>query len=210
MPYQGNYPLALRHPAGIALVAGLHAVFIFAFVTGLKTRSAVEPVERMKVIAVPTDVERPVESQLPPPNLTHPVFTEHETEPPLVPLPPEPAKEAVTVDTVPTESGTALPPIHEVVLRGPGIDPHSPLTQPPYPAAAIRGGEEGNLALEVLVGSDGRVRDARVARSSGFPLLDQAAVDEARRHWKLRPGTRDGVPLEQWYTLKVVFHLENR
>jgi periplasmic protein TonB len=210
MPYPGNYPLARRHPAGIALVAGLHAVFIFAFVTGLKTRSAADPLPPLQGVVLPNDPVKPVESQLTTPDLTRPVFRVDMNDPPPVPLPPEPAREGVAVDTASTESGTALPPSHEVVVRGPAIDPHSPLTQPPYPAAAIRGGEEGNLALEVLVGADGRVRDARVARSSGFPLLDQAAVDEARRHWRLRPGTRDGVPLEQWYTLKVVFHLENR
>jgi protein TonB len=90
----------------------------------------------------------------------------------------------------------------------PAVDPHAPLSLPPYPPAAIRAGLEGNLTLEILVGVDGRVRDARVLRSSGMEVLDQAAMEEARRHWRLRPGTRDGLPSEQWYRLKVVFHLD--
>ena len=105
---------------------------------------------------------------------------------------------------------SAIAPPHEAVMTAAAIDPRSPLTQPPYPPAALRAGIEGSLALEVLVGPDGRVRDARVLRTSGSSILDQAAVDEARRHWKLRPATRDGVPFEQWYTLRVVFHLQSR
>jgi hypothetical protein len=50
----------------------------------------------------------------------------------------------------------------------------------------------------------------KVAESSGSSRLDQAAMSEARSHWRLRPATRNGVPFEQWLTLRVVFHLENR
>lgn len=85
-----------------------------------------------------------------------------------------------------------------------------PLTQPPYPTASIRDNETGTVAIEVLVGTDGRVRDARIAQSSGSGRLDEAALREARQHWRLRPATRDGTPFEQWLTLRVVFRLESR
>jgi hypothetical protein len=45
-------------------------------------------------------------------------------------------------------------------------------------------------------------------QSSGSGLLDQAAISEARHHWRLRPATRAGVPFESWYTLRVVFRIE--
>ena len=96
------------------------------------------------------------------------------------------------------------------VVTDAAVDPRHPLTQPPYPPGAIRGNEEGALNLSVLVGTDGRVRDVKVAESSGSSRLDQAAMSEARSHWRLRPATRNGVPFEQWLTLRVVFHLENR
>jgi hypothetical protein len=41
-------------------------------------------------------------------------------------------------------------------------------------------------------------------------LLDQSAVDEAKRRWRLQPATRDGVPFAQWHKLRVVFELRNR
>jgi protein TonB len=90
------------------------------------------------------------------------------------------------------------------------LDARHPLTQPPYPSAAIRFGEEGNLDIEVLVSRNGRVADARIARSSGYPRLDQAALEEARRAWRLKPGTVDGEPIEMWHRIRVTFRLDQR
>jgi protein TonB len=84
------------------------------------------------------------------------------------------------------------------------------LTQPPYPISSRHLAEEGALLLDILVGADGQVHEAKVSRSSGFERLDQAALSEAKQHWRLRPATRNGVAFEQWLTLRVVFRLEDR
>ena len=96
------------------------------------------------------------------------------------------------------------------MIDGPAIDPHHPLTQPPYPMSSRRIAEEGALLLDILVSADGHVRDAKVSQSSGFDRLDQAAMSEAKQHWRLRPATRNGVPFEQWLTLRVVFRFQDR
>ena len=88
-------------------------------------------------------------------------------------------------------------------------DPRRPLTQPPYPAEEIRAGNEGNADLEVYVLPNGRVGDARIARAAAR-ALDESALDEAKRKWRLLPATRDGVPIAQWYRVRVVFKLTNR
>ena len=103
--------------------------------------------------------------------------------------------------------GTAEP---ESVINAAAVDPHHPLTQPPYPMSSRRLAEEGALVLDILVGADGQVHDAKVSRSSGFDRLDQAALSEAKQHWRLRPATRNGVAFEQWLTLRVVFRLAER
>jgi len=90
------------------------------------------------------------------------------------------------------------------------VDPRRPLTQPPYPAASVRFGEEGTVTLELRVARDGRVLDARVLRSSGFPRLDAAAIEEARRAWRLRPATEDGSAIEASYAVRVSFRLDRR
>ncbi len=52
--------------------------------------------------------------------------------------------------------------------------------QPPYPRRARLMGWEGTVVLRVIVSADGSVADVVIHRSSGYPLLDQAAVMAAR------------------------------
>jgi len=88
-------------------------------------------------------------------------------------------------------------------------DARHPLSQPRYPQSEIRGENEGNADVEVYVLPNGRVGDARIVKSSGFERLDQSAIDEAKRNWRLVPATRDGVPFAQWYKVRVTFKLTN-
>jgi protein TonB len=89
-------------------------------------------------------------------------------------------------------------------------DSRYPLTQPPYPPTDQRLGNEGSVDIEIYVMPNGRVADARVVRSSGFERMDQSALDEAKRRWRLAPATRDGVPFAQWHRLRVKFELRNQ
>ena len=50
-----------------------------------------------------------------------------------------------------------------------------------YPLAARRQGLRGTVELDVSLDPSGRVRDVRVARSSSYGILDDAAVDALRR-----------------------------
>ena len=52
--------------------------------------------------------------------------------------------------------------------------------QPKYPRGARLRGEQGNVVLEVEVGVEGTCTAVRVAESSGFAELDEAAVKAAR------------------------------
>ncbi|HLS82474.1 MAG TPA: energy transducer TonB [Steroidobacter sp.] len=53
-----------------------------------------------------------------------------------------------------------------------------------FPVGASGTRRGGTVALEVDVGADGTVMDAMVVDSSGSRVLDRAAVDSARSHWK--------------------------
>ena len=63
--------------------------------------------------------------------------------------------------------------------------------RPYYPLGARLRGEEGAVTVRVWVNDSGRALRCEVARSSGYPLLDEAAVDAARRarYVSTRPGT---------------------
>jgi protein TonB len=89
-------------------------------------------------------------------------------------------------------------------------DPRHPPTQPPYPAEMIRLGKEGVVEVEILVNPDGRVAEARILKSSGFSAFDRSTMEEARRKWRFKPATRDGVPYAQWTRQRVVFELKDQ
>ncbi|MCX7805351.1 MAG: energy transducer TonB [Planctomycetota bacterium] len=96
----------------------------------------------------------------------------------------------------------------------PGVTVDSPpvrtfYVEPVYPEAARRLGVEGWVEVEFAVGTDGRVSDARVLRSSGGGRLDEAALAAIRR-WMFRPALRGGRPVPATCAVRVVFRLEDR
>jgi protein TonB len=58
-----------------------------------------------------------------------------------------------------------------------------------------------------MVGEDGRVVQAMVEKSSGYPRLDEAAK-EALSKCSFKPGTVDGKPEAAWASMKYTWRLE--
>ena len=52
--------------------------------------------------------------------------------------------------------------------------------KPDYPKGARQRGEQGDVVVEMLVNAEGRVDEASVVTSSGFPELDEAALRAVR------------------------------
>jgi TonB family protein len=62
----------------------------------------------------------------------------------------------------------------------------STIRESDYPEEARRQGWTGTALVAVLVGSDGKIKETSIYRSSGFPILDQQAlrmVDRASIWW---------------------------
>ncbi|MDR0869096.1 MAG: energy transducer TonB [Planctomycetota bacterium] len=78
--------------------------------------------------------------------------------------------------------------------------------RPTYPEAARRRRQEGTVWLRLEIDARGDVRTATVDASSGYPLLDDAAV-RAARQWRFRPATRFGQPAAGTVSAPVEFHL---
>lgn len=76
-----------------------------------------------------------------------------------------------------------------------------------YPSQSQRLREEGLVRVRVLIGTDGRAKEAEVAQSSGSSRLDRAAIEGVLRNGRFSPTTRNGVPIEDWYVLPVNFKL---
>ena len=74
--------------------------------------------------------------------------------------------------------------------------------RPVYPPEAQMARLSGTVVLEIRVGADGAVEEARVLRS--IPLLDRAALD-AVRQWKYTPTLLNGVPVPVIMAVTVKF-----
>ncbi|MEI8235061.1 MAG: energy transducer TonB [Verrucomicrobiota bacterium] len=63
--------------------------------------------------------------------------------------------------------------------------------RPEYPAQARRERQEGVVLVAVEIGADGSPVDVALGRTSGFPLLDAAALRAVRR-WRFEPASAAG------------------
>src|SRR5574337_83099 len=77
---------------------------------------------------------------------------------------------------------------------------------PKYPLVAREKGYEGTVYLRVLVRADGRVERLTVDRSSGYEILDRAAIDSVK-DWAFFPAKKGGKSVESWVLLPVKFAL---
>lgn len=79
---------------------------------------------------------------------------------------------------------------------------------PTYPTIAIQSKWEGTVLLRVYIDVNGAVSEVQVARSSGFPVLDGAAVNAVRR-WSGSPATLDGRAVPTTELLPIRFRLRD-
>jgi len=79
-------------------------------------------------------------------------------------------------------------------------------TPPQYPLIARRRGYQGKVLLEVLVKKDGKVGSIRLARSSGYEILDRTAIKGVRK-WLFHPAKRGDELVEMWVKIPVRFQL---
>ena len=77
---------------------------------------------------------------------------------------------------------------------------------PDYPAAARAAQLEGDVVLEAVVGTDGRLRDVTVLQSA-HPLLDDAAKAAVLKY-EYAPALRNGTPEPAKIRIAVSFRLQ--
>jgi len=63
------------------------------------------------------------------------------------------------------------------------------------------------VTIRVLVGIDGIVQRAEIAESSGFDVLDDAAIETVRRRWRFVPAHSAGNAIESWVLVPIRFAL---
>jgi protein TonB len=212
MPYApADESFFTRRTLVFIVIVLLHLGMVWALNSGLSQKVIAKVLGPIETRIIEEDV---IPEDTPPP----PPPPKIETPPPFVP-PPEIAID-IPMDTPPataitqttTTKPVAQPPIQPkpapaIASTPPRVDPKRPPTKPEYPASSRRAGEAGTVVLDLYILPNGRVGEARVRQSSGYPRLDEAAVREAKRSWRFVPGTENGQPVAMWHSTKVTFNL---
>lgn len=78
--------------------------------------------------------------------------------------------------------------------------------QPSYPSSLLVREIEGSATIRVLIGTDGRVREAIIV-SATHPDFGKAAARQALKAWRFKPAMRGNEPVEDWVTIPVTFQI---
>jgi protein TonB len=112
-----------------------------------------------------------------------------------------------TINGVPIEVSTAVAvPFPNIVRVGGVVRAPTKVRDaaPVYPEGARASGVQGIVILELTLGVDGTVAEARVVRS--VPGLDEAAL-AAVQQWAFTPTLLNGIPTRVLYNVTVSFQV---
>jgi protein TonB len=197
--------------AGVAL---FHVLMAFGIVASMKIK--VNPITHFMPEAI-TEIEKKL---TPPPEPTPTKFETNPISPPVMPR-----LEVPLVDVPPAEIVTRPPPVNPPTSdkretasggTGGGSQPAAKVKAalssgscetPVYPASAVRDGATGKVRLSLLVGTNGRVSDFRIDKSSGHRALDKAA-GAALSLCRFTPASVDGVPEATWTVMEYIWTLD--
>ena len=201
---------------GIGVVVLLH-LLVGAVLMATMGKDLLKPTEEPVELMIIQDIEPPPEPE--PPKIVEKVAQVPEVKPiekvvpvqKTQPIPTQPTPVAVPtpVAASPSPSPVAAPapapaPVGETrgVTKG-----EAGCKSPDYPRDALMNEEQGNVLISVYVGTDGRVKDAKVKKSSGTRSLDRAA-SKAFSLCAFKPAMKNGEPQESWYDIPYEFVLE--
>jgi periplasmic protein TonB len=168
---------------------------------------------------LPTPPPVPPEPPAPPPPAVEPPLPEPTPElPPAAPTPPaEPPALPTPVAPEPTPPSAPITPAPNptpaLILSAPGqylaVTQPSYLSriEPDYPIEARRQHQQGAVTLALYINTLGSLDKVEVVKSSGHPLLDEAAVD-AMKQSRFHPAYEGNVPVPSRAEVTMTFRLQ--
>jgi protein TonB len=220
--------------AGFAAALILHTVVLY----GLWSYHIIPPPSEVLTVFVsnlnplsPTRIDEPLAPKPPqpapeireaprtvtpsaPPILTSPAPVTSPAEPATPPPPvvksvpaPLPVSSPVVSRLQPQQGATAAP--QPMLLSGELSVSCTERTPPVYPKQSLRLGEQGKSVLLVELDELGRVANITVKTTSGFPRLDEAAIN-AVKTWHCTPAKRNGVTVRSVALQPFNFALKGR
>jgi periplasmic protein TonB len=226
MSYADNNRMSSSRIAAIVVVALLHALLGYAFVTGLAFNVVKKVAQDLKTFNV--EEPPPPEEEPPPPPPEQPQV---ETPPPPVvsppplvrmPTPPPPvavvntAPPTTVITTVATPAPPAPPappppppPAKKVQTARAKANLASYVSDSDYPAAAVRAEEEGTTGFRLEIGPNGRVTNCTVTSSSGSSSLDAATCRIMRSRARFTPAVdSNGNPTSDTHSNRITWRLQ--
>ncbi|NJM50756.1 MAG: TonB family protein [Sphingomonadales bacterium] len=176
------------------------------------------PIDKPVPPAPPPETKQTVEQ----PPIVPPIYAPTPIVPMIDPVDPGPTiGDVMADDPLPPAGSLGEEPKIAAAAEIPKIDPKPPVPifraavrdpryagkfQPDYPRGLLQKEIEGSVTVKVLIGTDGRVREAMVVRAT-HPDFGAATVKKALESWRFKPATRDGKAVEDWQTLSVRFDI---
>jgi protein TonB len=201
----------------IVIVALIHAVLGYAFVTGLGMKYVKKAAEQLNVVDVKEEPPPPDEEPPPPPP-DQPIEPPPVVAPPPIVQTPAPAPPIQTVRTPPPVFNPVPvaappppappPPAVAATRAAPRSAPGSWLSDADYPSRAQREERSGTAGFRLQISPDGRVTDCTITSSTGHSDLDEATCRLLPRRARFKPakGT-DGQPMADTYNGRITWRL---
>ncbi|NIJ24505.1 protein TonB [Sphingomonas japonica] len=208
----------------MVIVALIHAVIGYAFITGLAYKYVKEVQENLETFEVEEPPPPPEEEPPPPPP------EEVATQPPPVVTPP-PIVRTNTPPPVQIQAVRTPPAVYNPVPIAAPPAPPAPVAPPApkavvskaarakgnlgrffgadnYPASAIRAEAEGRATFRIGIGTNGRVTSCEITGSTGNSALDDATCRGARRATFEPAQDQAGNPIASTLTQSITWQLE--
>lgn len=228
-PYQpSEHPALAQRAWQLVAVVGLHVGVAVCLMHTQINKTTMEPVPlRMEVRAIEMppsplpqvaqpEVPKPVAAPPKPmPTVAPPVKRRPQPPAPAPVLAAAPSTEAApsTFATAPTpaapvkEAVASPEPPAPVAVQGPRFDAdYLQNPAPAYPPVSRRMREEGKVLLLVRVSTTGSPEHIQIKQGSGFPRLDEAALDTVQR-WSFVPARRGEETVVANVIVPIVFRL---
>lgn len=219
--------------AGLALVVAAHASALGWLWHSSPVRDDLRELATVMVSFVQPEVRQPPKPEPPTPKPrvepVKPKAVRAPEPPPVLAVPQEvPAPELPTVEHPVVKAPEPVLPVESPVNKAPESmpamaslpAPPAPVTPPrfnadyltnpapEYPRLSRRLGEEGRVLLRVFVTAEGLPSKVEVKTSSGFPRLDESAVQTVW-HWKFVPARQADQPVAAWVLIPINFSLRS-
>jgi protein TonB len=210
--------------AAIVIVALLHALLGYAFVTGLAFNVVKKVAQDLKTFNV--EEPPPPEEEPPPPPPDQPQTPpppQMVAPPPMVRMPsPAPPMQTVSVAPPPVITPQAAPappappappppppPPRKVEAARAKADLKSYISDADYPASAVRSEEEGTTGFRLEIGPNGRVTNCTVTSSSGSSALDSATCRIMKSRARFTPAVdSNGNPTSDSVSSRIAWRLQ--